>query len=114
MTDDWLFGRREAQIGADVDIEKTAESFHAYAVPDGLDIRPGDVVTVHGVPTDIGFGEHVAMCCAATVSRAGLIDRACGRMLTGLFELTELYEVGFIAEGARHEHRHRPAQQEGR
>ncbi len=95
MSDTWLFGRREAQIGADVDIEKSAESFHAYAVPDGIDIRPGDIVTVHGVPTDIGFGERLELRCAATISRAGLLARW-WTGFTALFELTELYEVGFM------------------
>ena len=95
MSDTWLFGRRETQIDADVDIEKTAESFHAYAVPDGIAIRPGDIVTVHGVPTDIGFGDRLVLRCSATVSRAGLIERLWTEF-TALFELTELYEVGFM------------------
>ncbi len=95
MSNDWLFGRRSVEIRADVDIEKTPESFHAYAVPDGIDIRPGDIVTVHGVPTDIGFGERLVLQCRATVSRAGLVERLWTE-LTGLFELTELYEVGFM------------------
>ena len=76
MSADWPFGRRTLRIRADVDIEKTAESFHAYAVPDGIDIRPGDIVTVHGVPTDVGFGERLVMRCEATVERAGPLRRA--------------------------------------
>jgi hypothetical protein len=95
VNDDWLFGRRSAKIAADVDIEKTADSFHAYAVPDGVEIRPGDIVTVHGVPTDIGFGERINLRCAATVSRAGLIERRWTKF-AALFELAELYEVGFM------------------
>ncbi len=93
--EDWLFGRRTVQIRADVDIEKTAESFHAYAVPDGIDIRPGDVVTVHGVPTDIAFGDRLVLQRAATVTRAGLLERLWTEF-TAFFELTELYEVGFM------------------
>ena len=75
---------------------RRAESFHAYAVPDGIDIRPGDVVVVHGVPTDIGFGERLVMQCQATVTRAGPLLRGCGPSFTAMFELTELYEVGFM------------------
>ncbi|MDT7953147.1 MAG: hypothetical protein RQ966_16720 [Acetobacteraceae bacterium] len=81
-------------IKADVDIEKTFDSFHAYAVPDGVDIRPGDVVYLHGVPTDIGFGERLVMQCDATVHRAGPLLRA-WTAFTSMFELTHLYEVGF-------------------
>ena len=92
--DDWLFGRRTVRAHANVDIEKTAESFHAYAVPDGVEIRPGDIVQVHGAPSAIGFGEHVTMQCPATVSRAGWLLRA-WTSFTALFELTGLYEVGF-------------------
>jgi len=95
VSNDWLFGRRTVEIHADVDIEKTAESLHAYAVPDGIDIRPGDVVVVHGVPTDIGFGDRLMLQCRASVRRAGLVERLWTE-LTGMFELTELYEVGFM------------------
>ncbi|GAC1340555.1 MAG: hypothetical protein NVSMB18_10860 [Acetobacteraceae bacterium] len=90
-----LFHRDTVRISADIDIEMTAESFHAYAVPDGVDIRPGDVVVVHGVPTDIGFGERLVTQCAATVTRAGPLLRF-WTGLTAMFELTELYEVGFM------------------
>ena len=94
MTDDWLFGRRTVRARADVDLENTPDSFHAYAVPDGVAIRPGDVVQVHGVPSGIDFGAHVTMQCPATVSRAGWLARQWTRF-TALFELTGLYEVGF-------------------
>src|SRR5436309_3094821 len=89
----WL-NQGTVQIRADIDIEKTAESFHAYAVPDGIEIQPGDVVIVHGVPTDIGFGERLVTQCQATVHRAGPLKQR-WTAFTALFELTELYEVGF-------------------
>jgi hypothetical protein len=92
--DDWFFGRRTVTVRAEIDIEKTQESFHAYAVPTGVDIRPGDVVTVHDVPTQIAFGEHMVMERPATVSRAGSLLRT-WTALTSMFLLTELYEVGF-------------------
>ena len=89
-----LLNERTVAIRADVDIEKTFDSFHAYAVPDGIDIRAGDVVIVHGVPTDIGFGERLVMQCDATVYRAGPAKRLWTR-IAAMFELTDLYEVGF-------------------
>jgi hypothetical protein len=89
-----LFGGQTLEVGCDVDIEKTQASFHAYAVPDGVDIRPGDRVMVHGAPTTIGFGEHVSFRSTATVIRAGWFGRLAVK-ISQFFELTELYEVGF-------------------
>ena len=91
----WPFAADTVEIECDVDIEKTAESFHAYAVPDGIAIRAGDIVVVHGVPTDIGFGDRLIARCPATVTRAGPLERL-WTGVTAMFELTELYEVGFL------------------
>jgi hypothetical protein len=88
-----LFGGQTIEVACDVDIEQTQRSFHAYAVPDGIDIGPGDAVLVHGAPT-VGFGEHVTCRCTATVTRAGLLRRLWTEFRQ-IFELTELYEVGF-------------------
>ena len=85
---------RTIEVRCDVDIERTRDSFHAHAVPDGIDIRPGDIVLVHGAPTDIGYGTRIACECRATVVRAGWIERAWTHVAS-LFELGELYEVGF-------------------
>ncbi|GAN76765.1 hypothetical protein [Acidisphaera rubrifaciens] len=87
--------RNRVEVACDVDIEQSPESLHAYAVPDGIDIRPGDTVIVHADRISVGFGEHIAYRCPATVLRAGPIARA-WTQLAGLFELTELYEVGFM------------------
>lgn len=92
--EDWLFGRRTVQARAEVDLENTPDSFHAYAVPDGVEIRAGDVVQVHGVPSGIAFGDHLVFDCPATVHRAGRVARA-WTAFTAMFELTGLYEVGF-------------------
>ena len=92
--DDWLFGRRTVQARAEIDIEESLDSFHAYAVPAGVAIRPGDIVQVHGVPTDVAFGERMLTERPATVRRAGSVLRA-WTAFTALFQLTELYEVGF-------------------
>lgn len=94
MTRGWLPGRETVEISCAVDIEKSAESFHAHAVPEGIEIRPGDEVTVYGVPTRIGFGQRVTMRCRASVARAGWFARR-WTMLSALLEISELYEVGF-------------------
>ena len=95
MNSTWLLGGDIVEIEADIDIEKSPTSFHAHAVPDGIDIRPGDTVQVHGVPTDIGFGDTLTCRRPATVVRAGALLRG-WTTFTALFELTELYEVGFL------------------
>ena len=94
----WL-AREAVEVPVTLDIEQTAESFHAYAVPEGIDIRPGDEVVVHGAPARVGFGERRVVQCQATVLRAGPLRRAWTR-LAGWFTLTELYEVGFEAREA--------------
>lgn len=90
----WIFGSERVEVICHVDIEQTAESFHAHAVPDGIEINPGDEVLVHGVPTQIEFGDKILMECPATVTRANWFVRQWTQM-TAIFELTELYEVGF-------------------
>ena len=89
-----MIGRRTVEVACLVDVEQTQESFHAHAILLDIDIRPGDSVLVHGAPVSVGFGERITMPCRATVTRAGLIDRLWTQAI-GLFELTELYEVGF-------------------
>ena len=91
----WPFRRETVDVVCDIDIEQSRESFHAHAVPDGVAIRPGDIVVVHGVPTDIGFGDRLISQCPATVTRAGPVTRLWTR-ITAITELTELYEVGFL------------------
>ena len=82
------FGKRSSfEVPCTVDIEQTADSFHAHVILDGdIEIRPGDEVTVHDAPTDIAFGERIVVRRMATVVRA---------RLQGYLELTELYEVSF-------------------
>ena len=95
MTGGWLLGGETVEVECDVDIEQTPLSFHAHAVPDGIDIRPGDSVQVHGAPSSIAFGAAVTCRCPATVTRAGVLTRWWTEF-TAMFELTELYEVGFL------------------
>lgn len=90
----WSSDRGGIDVPCTVDIEQTPDSLHAHAIPEEIDIRPGDVVVVHGAPGGVRFGEHVSLRCRATVRRATWFGRTWVR-LTGLLALTELYEVGF-------------------
>ena len=90
----WVPGRNVVEVSCIVDIEQTAEFLHAHAIPEGIDIQPGDTVIVHGAPTGVGFGDRVTMRCRATVFRANWLQRS-WTQLTGLREFAELYEVGF-------------------
>jgi len=91
-----LFGAaRTIEVDCDVDLEQSLDSFHAYAVPDGIEIRPGDVVVVHDMPSRLRFGECRQYRTRATVHRAGWLTRLWTEF-AGVFELTGLYEVGFL------------------
>ena len=81
-------------IACDIDLERTDDSFHAYAVPDGVEIRPGDRVQVHNMPIRLHYGEARHFRTQATLIRAGRLRRLWTRFAS-LFDLTSLYEVGF-------------------
>jgi hypothetical protein len=85
---------RRMEIACDVDLERSLDSFHAYAVPDGIEIGPGDVVIVRGLPNRLAFGESRRFRASATVTRAGTL-RKLWTKFSSVFELTGLYEVGF-------------------
>jgi hypothetical protein len=89
-----LTGRSTVEVPCLLDIEKTPESFHAHAVPEGIELRPGDRVLVHDAPSHVDFGECYTKPLRATVMRAGWFDRVWTR-ITAPFEMLELYEVGF-------------------
>jgi hypothetical protein len=89
-----MIGRRTVDVACMVQIEQTPESFHAHAIPCGIDIRPGDRVRVHGAPAHIGFGDRISLQCRATVTRAPWFHRIWTQAIAP-FALTELYEVGF-------------------
>lgn len=89
-----LFAPRRLEVPCTVEIERSADSFHAYAVPEGVRLRPGDRVIVHGAPGRIAFGERMRFRTQATVLRAGPLTRA-WTQLVAILELTELYHVGF-------------------
>jgi hypothetical protein len=87
-------GPRTITVPCVLEIERTADSFHAHAVPEGITLRPGDRVVVHGAPERVEFGQRGVMRSYATVTRAGPLERLRTR-LAAVFELTELYHVGF-------------------
>ena len=72
----------------------TAELFHANAIPEGIELRPGDRVLVHGAPDHVAFGERISFETTATVYLAGAVERLWTRW-SALLELTELYHCGF-------------------
>jgi len=86
---------RQIEVECDVDLERSMDSFHAYAVPDGIDIRPGDTVVVRGLPSRLEFGTAEKFRAHATVFRAGPLRRLWTEFFS-IFELTGLYEVGFL------------------
>ncbi len=78
-----------------ISVEQSSDHFHAHVELDGdYAIEPGDKVRVHGDPIQIPFGHSAVFERAATVTRAGPLDRAITR-IAAYFDLKELYEVSF-------------------
>jgi len=86
---------RVIELLCSIDIEQTAESFHAHAIPEDVEIGPGDVVTVYDAPSEIGFGEHYIGERRGTLLRANVFQRL-WTQFSSIFEIGELYEVGFL------------------
>ena len=90
-----IFGGGETlEVPCSVEIERTADSFHVYAVPENVFLRPGDRVVVHGTPDRVEFGERYSFETHATVIRANAFERFWTQWVA-IFELTELYHCGF-------------------
>lgn len=88
------FTRRTIEVACTVEIEHSFDSLHAYVDLDGVDVGPGDEVTVHDAPTAVPYGERIVVRRRATVVQAGWLDRFWAHV-EGYRELTELYEVSF-------------------
>jgi hypothetical protein len=87
--------RKSFDVPCTVEIEQTSETLHAHVVLDGgIEIQPGDEVTVHNAPTSVAFGERLVVRRTATVVRGGLLGKLRAQ-IEGYLELTELYEVSF-------------------
>jgi hypothetical protein len=89
-----LLRREVVEVPCTVDIEHSTESLHAYVDLEGIEVGPGDKVTVHDAPTEVPFGERIVVRRRATVVRANGLDRLRAK-IAGYLELTELYEVSF-------------------
>jgi uncharacterized Zn finger protein len=88
-------GRKSEEVGCTITVENTFESLHAHVELDGdIAIEPGDSVEVHGEPVVVPYGEKRVLRRTATVSRAGMIERAWTRA-TGDLEFMELCEFSF-------------------
>lgn len=85
---------RRFDVPCTVEIERSFDSFHAYAVPENVTLRPGDEVIVHGAPAQVAYGERYSFETSATVIRAGFFLRY-WTQFRSILELTELYHVGF-------------------
>jgi hypothetical protein len=89
-----MFGRRSIEVPCLVDIEQSFESLHAHAIPEGIVLRPGDRVMVHGLPEQITPGVSLHLACTATVYRAGWLTRVWTEA-RAILDLAELYHCGF-------------------
>jgi hypothetical protein len=90
-----LFARKSFDVPCTIEVEHSFDSLHAHVEFDGdIAIEPGDEVRVHGDPIVVPYGEKAVMRRQATVSRAGLIERAWTRA-TGDLEFMELCEFSF-------------------
>lgn len=91
-----LFNSRETiDLPCTIEIENTFESLHAHVdLGDGVEIRAGDEVLVHGDPIRVPYGEKATLRRQATLTRASRLGGAITRLAARL-ELTELYEVSF-------------------
>jgi hypothetical protein len=90
----WLARRFTVRVPCTLDLEATHEHFHAHAELDGLAVREGDAVLIHGAPDHIPFGETRRVATTATVRQASWARRLLVRVL-GTSGITELYDVGF-------------------
>ena len=89
---------RAIEVDCTVEIENTFDSLHAHAIPEGVEIRPGDTVVVHAAP-DARYGEVARLATRATVYRAGWLERQLTPLLA-LAELADLFNVGFEPDDA--------------
>lgn len=90
-----MMSAKSFDIPCRIAIEQSEEHFHAHVELEGdVQIYPGDRVRVHGAPVRVLFGEAAVFDRVATVTRAGLLQRAWTKA-AAYFDLRELYEVSF-------------------
>ena len=91
---DSLAGPRVITVPCTVEIERSFDSLHAHAVPEGITLRPGDRVVVNNPPPIPAFGGATTYETTATVYRAGPLTQLWTE-LRAFAELAELYHCGF-------------------
>jgi len=86
---------RQRDTACTIRIEITEDNVFAHVeLDDCAELRPGDRVRVHGAPIRPAFGDRLVLRRAATVVRAGWLERQWTRMTAALL-ITDLYEVSF-------------------
>lgn len=91
---------RSTEVDCRVEIEESLSALHAHVELDGVWVEPGDSVLVHEAPTEVRYGENLSCQRRATITRASAFKRGLTR-IAGLFELGELFEVGFSSRRIR-------------
>lgn len=87
--------RQRYEFPCTVEIEHTQKSLHAHVEIDAdFVVEPGDEVLVQNAPTQVPYGERIVVKRTAVVTRASGVERAWTK-LSGMLELTELYDVSF-------------------
>ncbi|MGL3608571.1 hypothetical protein ACSV9I_18805 [Rhizobium sp. G187] len=87
--------RRKETVDCTVEINNTFEALGAHLRFDnGVIVHPGDEVLVHGAPISIPYGSTRNFRRKATITRAGVLERAWTRA-TGDLDMMELCEFSF-------------------
>lgn len=87
--------RTSFEVPCTIRVVNTFESLEAHVeLPDDVTVEPGDEVQVLGEPISVPFGETLTIQRMASVTRAGMVERAWTR-LTGDLEFMELCEFSF-------------------
>ncbi|GAA0728285.1 hypothetical protein [Sphingomonas japonica] len=90
-----MIGRTRFDTPCRIEVEHSDEFLCAHVeLANGVALRPGDSVRVHGAPIHVDFGQRRSFHRTATVERAGAVERLWTKF-AGHFEMTELYEVSF-------------------
>jgi hypothetical protein len=93
------FGPRRIEVPCTVEIERSFDSLHAHAIPEGIMLRPGDRVVINNLPDNIAHTGTTSFETTATVFRAHPLTRWWTEM-RAIAELTELYHCGFEPKDA--------------
>jgi hypothetical protein len=96
----WAQGSRSREVPCTVEIETSAESLEAHVELQGVEVGPGDCVLLHDAPLPDASGARVLCRRRATFKRAGRLQRVWTRCFA-IFELGELFEVGFSSRRIR-------------